>query len=137
MWGAHDQGVSVWRRKIVPGLAAVAAFLMVAAGVAGIDEMANAKIPGLATGTLQTTTRAAGKPLVLKVAGRLRGAPDGACCSGPRHSAVTVAGPCSLVKCAGRLTGSGQAVRTPRKRRKQRCPSKTALPNQSAPPRRQ
>ena len=56
MWGAHDQGMSAWRRKIVPGLAAVAAFLLVAAGVAGIDEMANAKIPGLATGTVQTTT---------------------------------------------------------------------------------
>ncbi|MHA7290360.1 hypothetical protein ACX80V_12010 [Arthrobacter sp. MDT3-24] len=48
--------MSAWRRKIVPGLAAVAAFLLIAAGVAGIDEMANAKIPGLATGTVQTTT---------------------------------------------------------------------------------
>ena len=48
--------MSAWRRKVVPGLAAVGAFLLVAAGVAGIDEMANAKIPGLATGTVQTTT---------------------------------------------------------------------------------
>lgn len=55
MWGGHDQGMSAWRRTIVPGLAALAAFLLVAAGVAGIDEMANAKIPGLATGTVQTT----------------------------------------------------------------------------------
>jgi hypothetical protein len=69
--------------------------------------------------------------------GRLRGASGRRVLWRPRHSAVTVAAPCSLVKCAGRLTGSGQAVRTPRKRRKQRCPSKTALPNQSAPPRRQ
>ena len=41
---------------MVPGLAAVAAFLLVAAGVAGVDEMANAKIPVLATGTVQTAT---------------------------------------------------------------------------------
>ena len=48
--------MSVWRRTLVPRLAAVAAFLLVAAGVAGIDEMANAKIPGLANGTVQAAT---------------------------------------------------------------------------------
>lgn len=41
---------------MVPGLAAVAAFLLVAAGVAGIDEIATAKIPGPATGTVQSAT---------------------------------------------------------------------------------
>lgn len=41
---------------MVPGLAVVAAFLLVAAGVAGVDEMANAKIPVLATGTVQAAT---------------------------------------------------------------------------------
>ncbi|ASN20116.1 hypothetical protein CGK93_10885 [Arthrobacter sp. YN] len=41
---------------MVPGLAAVAAVLLVAAGVAGIDEMANAKMPVLAAGTVQAAT---------------------------------------------------------------------------------
>lgn len=50
-----DQGMSAWRRRTVRGLAAVAAFFLVAASVAGIDEMANAKIPGTATGTVQAT----------------------------------------------------------------------------------
>ncbi|KQR81078.1 hypothetical protein ASF98_16980 [Arthrobacter sp. Leaf337] len=45
--------MSAWRRKAVPGLAAVAAFFLVAASAAGIDEMANAKIPGVATGIVQ------------------------------------------------------------------------------------
>ncbi|MFF1384083.1 hypothetical protein ACFVWT_11020 [Arthrobacter sp. NPDC058288] len=47
--------MSAWRRRAVPGLAAVAAFFLAAASVAGIDEMANAKIPGVATGTVQAT----------------------------------------------------------------------------------
>ncbi|MET4587889.1 hypothetical protein ACVLB3_002525 [Pseudarthrobacter sp. PvP022] len=51
----HDEGMSAWRRRTVPGLAAVAAFLLVAASVAGIDEMANAKIPGVASETVQAT----------------------------------------------------------------------------------
>ncbi|CAN7516095.1 hypothetical protein LJR078_003712 [Arthrobacter sp. LjRoot78] len=48
--------MSVWRRRTVHGLAAVAAFFLLAASVAGIDEMANAKIPGAATGIVQTAT---------------------------------------------------------------------------------
>jgi hypothetical protein len=48
--------MNAWRRSAVPALAAVAAFLLVAAGVAGIDEMANAKIPGPALASVQTTT---------------------------------------------------------------------------------
>jgi hypothetical protein len=56
MWGAQTQGMSAWRRTVVPRLAAAAGFLLVAAGVAGIDEMANTKIPALTTGTVQTAT---------------------------------------------------------------------------------
>ncbi|KIS25973.1 hypothetical protein TV39_18230 [Arthrobacter sp. SPG23] len=47
--------MSAWRRRTVPGLAAVAAFFLVAASVAGIDEMATAKVPGPAAGTVQAT----------------------------------------------------------------------------------
>lgn len=56
MCGAHDEGMSAWRSTIVPALAAAAAFLMVGAGVAGIDEMANTKIPTVAAGAVQRAT---------------------------------------------------------------------------------
>jgi hypothetical protein len=41
---------------MVLGLAAAASFFLVAASVAGIDEMANAKIPGLSAEAVQATT---------------------------------------------------------------------------------
>jgi hypothetical protein len=40
----HYQSMRFWRKIIVPGLAALAAVLLSAAGASGIDQMANAKI---------------------------------------------------------------------------------------------
>ncbi|MEC5193358.1 MULTISPECIES: hypothetical protein [unclassified Arthrobacter] len=48
--------MSAWRNAMVPALAAAAGFLLVAPGVAGIDDMANTKMPALSTGTVQRTT---------------------------------------------------------------------------------
>jgi hypothetical protein len=55
--------MSLWRKRIVPGLAALAAVLLIAAGAAGVDQMANIRISSPALVTIPTVTAGGQPPL--------------------------------------------------------------------------
>jgi hypothetical protein len=52
MFVGNDQSMGLWRRAIVPGIAALAVIFLSGASASGIDQMANAKIRSPTSGTL-------------------------------------------------------------------------------------
>lgn len=53
----------LWRKRVVPGLAALAAAFLAAACAAGVDQMANVKIPSAAMVTIPAVTADGQPPL--------------------------------------------------------------------------
>jgi hypothetical protein len=51
MFLVNDQSMRLWKRAVVPGLAALAVIFLSGAGVTGIDQMANVKIHSPTSGT--------------------------------------------------------------------------------------
>jgi hypothetical protein len=59
----HDEVMTLWRKTMVPALAALAAFLLGAASVSGLDQMANSRAANAASVTVIVPAAAAdGKP---------------------------------------------------------------------------
>lgn len=48
--------MSLWRKRVVPGLSALAAVLLIAAGAAGVDQMAGIRMPSPAVITIPAVT---------------------------------------------------------------------------------